>query len=389
MTQQTPIYLDYAATTPVDETVVAKMAQCLSINGTFGNPSSRSHRYGWEAEQAVEQARRQVAEVIHAKARDIIWTSGATESNNLAILGSCLDLLHTNKPVHIISSVIEHKAVIDPIKYLEDLGAKVSWLVPNQYGVISAQQVADALQEDTRLVSLMAVNNEIGSINPIAQIGALLAANKQTLLHVDAVQAAGKIVIDIEAWQVDMLSLSAHKCYGPKGIGALFVRPQAALQLTPVQLGGMQERRLRAGTLATHQIVGFGAAFALLKEHFDVDTAQITQLRNRLWQGIKELPNISLNGQFDCMSGHHLNVNFEGIGSDLLIASLDKLAFSSGSACNSATVEPSHVLKGIGLSDALAHTGVRFSLGRYTTAADIDCAISEIKRVTGALLAST
>ncbi len=384
MSTQLPIYLDYAATTPVDEHVAQIMSQCLSISGCFGNPASRSHRYGWEAEQSVEQARRQVGAAINAQARDIIWTSGATESNNLAILGYCLPMLQAGKEVHIISSIIEHKAVLDPIKYLQQQGAKVSWLSPNQYGVIESIQVQDALTENTRLVSLMAVNNEIGSLNPIAEIGALLA-EQPCLLHVDAVQAAGKIAIDVAAWQVDMLSLSAHKCYGPKGIGALFLHANAAPKIQSIQLGGSQERGLRAGTLATHQIVGFGAAFDLLKRRFNDDVKQITTLRNQLWQGIKDLPNISLNGQFKQMSGHHLNVNFSGIGSDLLIASLDKLAFSSGSACNSATVEPSHVLKGIGLSDELAHTGVRFSLGRYTSESDIQLAIDEIRRVVKAL----
>lgn len=383
---RTPIYLDYAATTPVDDQVAEKMAQCLTINGDFGNPSSRGHRYGWQAEQQVEKARRQVAKVIDAKPRDIIFTSGATESNNLAILGICLPLLQSNKPVHIVSSIIEHKAVIDPIKYLERLGATVSWLKPNQYGVIDVQQVADSINDTTVLVSLMAVNNEIGSINDIAQIGRMLADKPHVLFHVDAVQAVGKVPIDINDWQVDMLSLSAHKCYGPKGVGALFVTPDAASALNPIQLGGSQERNLRAGTLATHQIVGFGEAFEILDEQFETDCTRIKALRNQFWQHISDLPNISLNGHFDFMSGHHLNVNFAGINSDLLIASLDQLAISSGSACNSATVEPSHVLVGIGLSNELAHTGVRFSFGRYTTEEEIDFAGGEVIRVVKALI---
>lgn len=383
---QTPVYLDYAATTPVDERVAKKMAQCLTFDGYFGNPSSRAHSYGWQAEQLVEQARRQVANLISAKPRDIIFTSGATESNNLAIIGCCLPLLQANESVHIISSIIEHKAVIDPIKYLENLGAKVSWLTPNEYGVVESQQVAEALTDNTRLVSLMAVNNEIGSLNEIAQIGSVLADKPNVLLHVDAVQAVGKIKVDVNDWQVDLLSLSAHKCYGPKGVGALFLTPDASRKLKPIQLGGSQERSLRAGTLATHQIVGFGEALALLDETFDADNKRIKSLRDGLWQKIKTLPNISLNGHFDYMSGHHLNVNFAGINSDLLIASLDGLAISSGSACNSATVEPSHVLTGIGLTCELAHTGVRFSLGRYTTKEEIDFAASEVLRVVGALV---
>lgn len=383
---RTPIYLDNAAATPVDARVAEKMAQCLTIDGDFGNPSSRGHRYGWQAEQLVEKARRQIAKMIAAKPRDILFTSGATESNNLAILGVCLPLLQSNKPVHIVSSIIEHKAVIDPIKYLERLGARVSWLKPDQYGVIDTQQVADSINDTTVLVSLMAVNNEIGSINDIAQIGRVLADSPHVLFHVDAVQAAGKIQIEVNDWQVDMLSLSAHKCYGPKGVGALFVTPDAASGLSPIQLGGSQERNLRAGTLATHQIVGFGEAFEILYEQFETDCTRIKALRNQFWKHIKGLPNISLNGHFESMSGHHLNVNFAGINSDLLIASLDQLAISTGSACNSATVEPSHVLIGIGLSNELAHTGVRFSLGRYTTQEEIDFAGEEVLRVVTALI---
>ncbi len=378
----TPVYLDYAASSPVDPAVAAIMADCLTLEGNFANPASRSHRFGWKAEQAVEKARRQVADVIQADPREIIWTSGATESNNLAIKGAVEAALEkASGPVHVITSAIEHKAVLDPCAWLQQrYGVEVTYLSPDADGMISPQQVASALQDNTVLVSLMAVNNELGTVTDSAAIGVLLQSHP-ALLHVDAAQALGKLDINVQQWQADLVSLSAHKGYGPKGVGALFIRrePQPALR---AQIhGGGHERGFRSGTLATHQLVGFGVAAELVSQRLQQDQIHMRALRDRLWQGLQEIGEVYLNGHIDHLSPCHLNVSFDGVDGEILLASLAKVAVSSGSACNSASVEPSYVLKAIGRSDALAHAGLRFSVGRFTQADEIELVIEEVSRV--------
>ncbi len=396
-----PIYLDYAATTPVDPKVAEAMTACLTMDGTFANPASRSHFYGWQAEEKVEMARRQVANLLHCDPREVVWTSGATESNNLALKGifaaaasietSSINTSPVNRVVrysgHLITSVVEHKAVIDPAKWLESHGVEVTWLVPSAEGIVTAQQVSDALRDNTRLVSLMQVNNEVGSINPIAEIGQLCRENN-VLLHVDAAQAAGKIEVNVEALQADLLSLSAHKFYGPKGVGALYVRRQIQKQLEPIIHGGGHERGMRSGTLPTHQLVGMGAAAELALAGLDDETQRIAGLRDRLWQGIADLPNVKRNGPVERVTPNHLNVCFAGVDGETLLLSLRELAVSSGSACTSASMEPSYVLRAMGLSDSDAHGSVRFSLGRYTSAEDVERAIEHIRKTVSQLQAA-
>lgn len=379
------VYLDYAATTPVDPVVAKAMTDCLTLEGNFANPASRSHRYGWQAEQAVEQARKQIADAIGAEVREVVWTSGATESNNLAIKG-VIEAWQQDNPQqtpHIISSCIEHKAVIDTITYLEQRGAKVTWLAPDSEGLISPEQVQQALTDNTVLVSLMAVNNELGTITNIRAIGAALAQHS-AYFHVDGAQALGKVAIDVTEWQVDLLSLSAHKCYGPKGVGALYVKRQPQVRLVSQMHGGGHERGMRSGTLATHQLVGFGAAAAQCSNNQD-ELARIKRLRDLLWQGLEACGGVVLNGHPEQRVGHHLNVSFAAIDGEILLASLARVAVSSGSACTSASIEPSYVLKAIGRSDDLAHAGLRFSLGRYTTEQDVDFVIAEVTRVLNGL----
>src|SRR5690606_22522201 len=334
----TPLYFDYAATTPADPAVAAVMAGCLTLDGTFGNPASRSHRFGWQAEQVVENARRQLADLLGADPREIVWTSGATESNNLALKG-VVEALRNKEPqrsLHIITSVIEHKAVLDTCAWLLQQGVHVTYLCPDADGLIQPQQVAEALRDDTCLVSLMAVNNELGTITDIAGVAAVLK-NHAALLHVDAAQAIGKVPVHVQDWGVDLLSVSAHKFYGPKGIGALYVRREPQVPLAAQLHGGGHERGMRSGTLPTHQIARLGA------------------LREQLWQGLRTLGDVYLNGHPTQRSAQHLNVSFAGVDGEILLASLAKVAVSSGSACNSATVAPSYVLKAIGRSDELAH----------------------------------
>lgn len=377
----TPVYFDYAATTPVDARVADAMMGCLTQTGNFGNPASRSHRYGWQAEQAVEQARRQVADAIHADARQIVWTSGATESNNLAIKGvveACRQQ-DAHAPLHIITSTIEHKAVLDTCAVVQKAGVDVTYLAPDADGLIHVEQVQAALQPHTCLVSLMAVNNELGTITDIAAIGALLSKH-DALLHVDAAQALGKVTVNVAQWQADLVSLSAHKVYGPKGVGALYVKREQQHRLVAQMHGGGHERGLRSGTLATHQLVGFGLAAELAQQEH-AEQARITALRDQLWQGLQALGGVYLNGHLQRRVGHHLNVSFAGVDGEILLASLAKVAVSSGSACNSATVAPSYVLKALGRSDDLAHAGLRFSLGRFTQAEDVEFAIQEVTRV--------
>ncbi len=381
------IYLDYAATTPCAPEVADAIAACLTLEGNFANPASRSHRYGWQAEQAVETARGQVASLIGADTREIVWTSGATESNNLAVKGfvEALRREQPQVPLHIITSAIEHKAILDTVAYLEAWHkVDVTYLAPDADGLIQPSQVADALTENTCLVTLMAVNNELGTVTDIPAIANILK-HHQALLHVDAAQAVGKLEVNVNDWGVDMLSVSAHKFYGPKGIGALYVRRDPQVPLVSQIHGGGHERGMRSGTLPTHQLVGFGEAARLVREHLATDEARIRGLRDRLWAGITELGDVWINGDPEARVANHLNVSFAGVDGEILLASLAKVAVSSGSACTSASVEPSYVLKAIGRSDQLAHAGLRLSVGRYTTEEEIDFAITEISRVVSLL----
>jgi cysteine desulfurase len=367
-----PIFLDYSATTPVDPRVAKLMCDCLTQEGNFGNPASRSHIYGWQAEEAVENARRQVADLIKADPREIVWTSGATESNNLAIKG--VAHFYHKKGKHIITSKIEHKAVLDTCRQLEREGFEVTYLDPTTDGLISAQQVADALREDTILVSLMHVNNEIGVITDIAAIAEVTRANK-VLFHVDAAQSTGKIEIDLTAAKVDLMSFSAHKTYGPKGVGALYVSRKPRVRLEAQIHGGGHERGMRSGTLATHQIVGMGAAFAIAQEEMDADNARIKRLSQRLWNGVKDMEEVYMNGHPTQRVPGNANISFNFVEGESLLMSLRELAVSSGSACTSASLEPSYVLRALGMNDELAHSSIRFSIGRFTTEEDIDQAI--------------
>ena len=367
-----PIFLDYSATTPVDPRVAKLMCDCLTQEGNFGNPASRSHIYGWQAEEAVENARRQVADLIKADPREIVWTSGATESNNLAIKG--VAHFYHKKGKHIITSKIEHKAVLDTCRQLEREGFEVTYLDPTTDGLISAQQVADALREDTILVSLMHVNNEIGVITDIAAIAEVTRANK-VLFHVDAAQSTGKIEIDLTAAKVDLMSFSAHKTYGPKGVGALYVSRKPRVRLEAQIHGGGHERGMRSGTLATHQIVGMGAAFAIAQEEMETDNARIKRLSQRLWDGVKDMEEVYMNGHPTQRVPGNANISFNFVEGESLLMSLRELAVFSGSACTSASLEPSYVLRALGMNDELAHSSIRFSIGRFTTEEDIDQAI--------------
>ncbi|HSX85906.1 MAG TPA: aminotransferase class V-fold PLP-dependent enzyme, partial [Cellvibrio sp.] len=343
-----PVYLDYAATTPVAPEVAARMAQCLTLDGNFANPASRSHVYGWQAEELVEEARAQVAQLINADPREIVWTSGATEANNLALKGVAETYRTTHSAGgHIIVSAIEHKAVLDPAGWLETQGFRVTRLQPNHEGIVTTDVLAAALQPDTFLVSIMQVNNELGCINDIKSLSNICKA-RGILLHCDAAQSAGKIPVDVKALGVDLLSLSAHKFYGPKGVGALYVRRAGEIKIAAQIHGGGHERGMRSGTLATHQLVGIGEAANLATQYLEADCERIKMLRDRLWQGVADLPDIKRNGSAtDCVSGI-LNLSFGKADGEMLLLSLRDLAVSSGSACNSASMSPSYVLKAIG-----------------------------------------
>ncbi len=371
-----PLYFDYSSTTPVDPRVADKMYDCLTKEGNFGNAASRSHAYGWQSEEAVEYARRQVAELIHSDPREIVWTSGATESDNLAIKG--VAYFHHKQGKHIITSKIEHKAVLDTCRQLEREGYDVTYLEPDSKGVISPTQVGSALRDDTILVSLMHVNNEIGVVTDITSIGEITRANK-VLFHVDAAQSAGKIPIDMTAMKVDLMSFTAHKIYGPKGIGALYVQRKPRVRLAAQIHGGGHERGMRSGTLATHQIVGMGEAFALAKAEMKADHEHILILRERLWDGVKDIEEVYMNGHPQQRIAGLANISFNFVEGESLLMSLRDLAVSSGSACTSASLEPSYVLRAIGLNDELAHSSIRFSLGRFTTEAEVDHAIEQIR----------
>ena len=370
-----PIYFDYSATTPVDERVAEKMMGCLTIHGNFGNPASRSHMFGWKAEEAVEQARDQVAALLNADPREIVWTSGATESDNLAIKGAAG--FYGKKGKHIITSMIEHKAVLDTCRFLEGQGYEVTYLQPDSHGMITPAQVEEAIRPDTILVSLMHVNNEIGVVTDIAAIGEITRAHK-IVFHVDAAQSAGKLPIDMETLKVDLMSLSAHKMYGPKGIGALYVRRKPRVRVEAQMHGGGHERGMRSGTLATHQIVGMGEAARIAKETLVEEGKHLLALRNRLWDGLKDIEEVYLNGDAVNRVPGNLNVSFAYVEGESLIMALKDLAVSSGSACTSASLEPSYVLRALGLSDELAHSSLRFTIGRYTTEEEIDYAIDKI-----------
>ncbi|MCP5343028.1 MAG: IscS subfamily cysteine desulfurase [Pseudomonadales bacterium] len=376
-----PIYLDYAATTPVDPQVAERMAQCLTLDGNFGNPASRSHLIGWKAEEAVEEARRQVADLVNCDPREIVWTSGATESDNLAIKGAAH--FHRDRGRHLVTSLIEHKAVLDTFRQLEGEGFEVTYLRPDATGIVSSEALESALRPDTTLVSLMHVNNELGSVNDIAVLGGLARA-RGVLFHVDAAQSAGKLPIDLSALPVDLMSFSAHKVYGPKGMGALYVSRKPRVDIEAQIHGGGHERGMRSGTLATHQIVGMGTAFALAQAHLQEETTRLWQLRTRLLEGVLALDGVTLNGPARQTVPGIVNLSFAGVDGESLLLSLREIAVSSGSACTSATMEPSYVLRGIGLPDALAQSALRLSMGRFTTEQDVDAAIGSLRRaVTG------
>ena len=372
-----PIYLDYAATTPVDPRVAEKMCGCLTMDGIFANPASRSHQYGWQAEEAVELARRQVADLVGADPREIVWTSGATESDNLAIKGAARAMAERGR--HIITSQIEHKAVIDPCRQLEREGFEVTWLKPGADGLISPEQLQAALREDTILVSLMHVNNEIGVINDIAALGAI-ARERGVLFHVDAAQSTGKLPINLKKLPVDLMSFSAHKSYGPKGVGALYVRRAPEVRIEALIHGGGHERGMRSGTLAPHQLVGMGEAFAMAGAEMQAETRRISELHAQLLEGIKGVEGVSLNGSAEQRIPHNLNLAFSGVDGELLLLGLRDLALSTGSACTSASVEPSYVLRAIGLADELAHSSIRLSLGRFTTSEDVQHAVEVLAK---------
>ncbi|MDR9862739.1 aminotransferase class V-fold PLP-dependent enzyme [Pseudomonas baetica] len=370
-----PLYFDYAATTPVDERVIQVMIECLGFHGNFGNPASSSHAFGQQARQTVEQARRQVAELVGADAQQIVWTSGATESNNLALKG--VAQARGVSGGHIITSQIEHKAILDTARQLQDAGIAVTYLVPNAEGLITPQAVSEAMRDDTFLVSLMLVNNELGTVNDIPAIGEIVRG-REALFHVDAAQGAGKVAIDLAQWPVDLMSFSAHKLYGPKGIGALYVGPRAQQRVQAQIHGGGHESGLRSGTLATHQIAAMGAAFALAAVAFDEEKKTIVALRERLLEQLLSLPGVRLNGSATQRIPHTLSLTFsEGEFNGAALS--HSIAFSATSACNSASNAPSHVLMALGHDARLAGRTIRLSLGRFTRAEDVDKAAELIK----------
>ncbi|MGY6217696.1 IscS subfamily cysteine desulfurase [Methylolobus aquaticus] len=370
-----PVYLDYSATTPVDPRVAEKMIPFLTEN--FGNPASRSHSFGWTAEKAVEEAREEVARLVNADPREIIWTSGATESNNLAIKGAAH--FYETKGRHLITLKTEHKAVLDTMRELEAQGFEVTYLDPKPDGLLDFQAFREAFRADTSLVSIMHVNNEIGVIQDIAAIGAL-CRERGVIFHVDAAQSTGKVAIDLAKLPVDLMSFSAHKTYGPKGIGALYVRRKPRIRLKAMMHGGGHERGLRSGTLATHQIVGMGEAFRIAREEMAAESSRIRALRDRLLAGIADIEEVYINGDLEQRVPHNLNASFNYVEGESLMMAIKDLAVSSGSACTSSSLEPSYVLRALGRSDELAHSSIRFSIGRYTTEADVDFAISLIHK---------
>jgi len=377
-----PIYLDYSATTPVDKRVAEKMMHYLTMDGEFGNPASRSHAYGWEAEAAVDLARKQVADLINADPREIVWTSGATESDNLAIKGAAH--FYSKKGKHIITCKTEHKAVLDTCRQLEREGFEVTYLDPEDNGLVDLEKLEAAIRPDTTLISIMHVNNEIGVIQDVAEI-AKIAHQHKVIFHTDAAQSAGKIPIDVKAMDIDMLSLSAHKIYGPKGVGVLFVRRKPRIRIEAQMHGGGHERGMRSGTLAVHQIVGMGEAFRIAHEEMAEETARILRLRTRLLDGFKDMEEVYVNGDLQHRVAGNINISFNFVEGESLIMALKDLAVSSGSACTSASLEPSYVLRALGRNDELAHSSIRFSIGRFTTEQDIDRAIELVRDNIGRL----
>ena len=376
------IYFDYAATTPVDPRVAKKMHECLLLDGNFGNPASRSHEFGWKAEEVVEKARLQVADLINADSREIVWTSGATESDNLAIKGAAK--FYKDRGNHIITSKIEHKAVLDPCRQLEREGFEVTYLDPNEDGIVTVEQLKKHVKENTILISLMHINNELGSINDIEKIGNF-AREKNIIFHVDAAQSIGKVDIDLSKLNVDLMSFSAHKCYGPKGMGALYIRRKPRVRLEALIHGGGHERGFRSGTLATHQIVGMGEAFNLAKKEMAKDNRKIKELSELFWNEISDIEEIVLNGNKKNKVANITNVSFSYVEGESLIMALKDVAVSSGSACTSASLEPSYVLRALGRPDELAHSSIRFSFGRFTTPEEVKMVAETTKRVVGQL----
>ena len=376
------IYFDYASTTPVDPRVAKKMHECLLLDGNFGNPSSRSHEFGWKAEEVVEKARFQVADLINADSREIVWTSGATESDNLAIKGAAK--FYKDRGNHIITSKIEHKAVLDPCRQLEREGFEVTYLDPDKDGVVTLEEIKKHVKGTTILISLMHINNELGSINDIGKIGDF-AREKNIIFHVDAAQSIGKINIDLSKLNVDLMSFSAHKCYGPKGIGALYIRRKPRVRLEALIHGGGHERGFRSGTLATHQIVGMGEAFSLVKKEMARDNKKIKELSEFFWDQISGIEEIVLNGNKKNKVANITNVSFSYVEGESLIMALKDVAVSSGSACTSASLEPSYVLRALGRPDELAHSSIRFSFGRFTTKEEVKMVAETTKRVVGQL----
>ncbi|HBZ07440.1 MULTISPECIES: IscS subfamily cysteine desulfurase [Massilia] len=375
-----PIYMDYSATTPIDPRVADKMIPYLREQ--FGNPASRSHMYGWSAEAAVEEARAHVAALVGADPREIIWTSGATESNNLALKGAAN--FYKTKGKHIITVKTEHKAVLDTVRELERQGFEATYLEPQDNGLITIAQLEAAIRPDTILVSVMLVNNEIGVIQPIDAIGEL-CRSKGIIFHCDAAQATGKVQIDLEKTKCDLMTFTAHKTYGPKGVGALYVRRKPRVRLEAQMHGGGHERGLRSGTLPTHQIVGMGEAFRIAKEEMDSELERVKALRDRLAKGLMEIEEVYVNGDMEHRVPHNLNVSFNYVEGESLIMAIKDIAVSSGSACTSASLEPSYVLRALGRSDELAHSSIRFTIGRFTTEEDIDFAVNLLKSKVGKL----
>jgi cysteine desulfurase len=372
-----PIYMDYAATTPVDPRVAEKMIKFLTPDGEFGNPASRSHAFGWHAEEAVTEARQHIADLVNANPKEIIFTSGATESDNLAIKGAAH--FYHKKGKHIVTCKTEHKAVLDTCRQLEREGFEVTYLDPESNGLIDLDKLKAALRDDTILVSIMHVNNEIGIIQDIAAIGEM-TREKGIIFHVDGAQSAGKVPIDLETMKVDLMSFSSHKIYGPKGIGALFVRRKPRIRLEAQMHGGGHERGLRSGTLPTHQIVGMGEAFRIAKEQMQQDNQRITKLRDKLYSSLQDIEEVYLNGDIEHQVPNILNISFNFVEGESLIMALKGIAVSSGSACTSASLEPSYVLRALGRNDELAHSSIRFSLGRFTTEEDVDYAIDLVHK---------
>lgn len=377
-----PIYLDYAATCPVDERVAKKMMEYMTYDGIFGNPASRSHRFGWQAEEAVDIARNQVADLIGADSREIVFTSGATESDNLAIKG--VAHFYQTKGKHIITCKTEHKAVLDTCRQLEREGFEVTYLDPEADGLIDLAKLEAAMRDDTILVSIMHVNNEIGVIQDIEKIGELCRA-KKVLFHTDATQSVGKVEIDLSKLKVDLMSFSGHKLYGPKGIGGLYVRRKPRVRIEAMMHGGGHERGMRSGTLPVHQIVGMGEAYRICKEEMATEMPRIKALRDRLYNGFKDMEEVHVNGSLEHRVDSNLNISFNFVEGESLMMALSDIAVSSGSACTSASLEPSYVLRALGLNDELAHSSIRFSIGRYTTEEEVDYTIELVKKAVNKL----